>query len=471
MVEFLTFFLGLATGVHRVELNVTGPVAAVEVRLSGKTLATLTAAPWVVDCDLGQRPLPHDLVAIARDAQGRELDRAEQWINMEMLRTVASLAVDTDAEGRARALAVDWQSIGEPEPQQIAATFNGRPLDVTDPGHIPLPAHDGKDFHYVSADLEFSESRSSRRETEFGGIRTQRISSQLTAVVVSVDRWTGLPPMGRMGSWFLKDGEPLEIHGVDKGVIDLFVVRGPGAQAALDELARAVVHSGFAPKQGQIATLNDWHPATFFSGPRETVKARIRDHRAALMPLRDFAPFSHKLRLNFVSPRPGMVSPAGITPDTFLHSRAYAAGEGGLSWLVRRQPPMSFAPKIREAVAVAGTNARAGNRRRAVLLVIAAGEADSSDYSVADTRELLRALQVPLYVWSLGSPDPEWGEVTDLGDPSTSKPLKVVERLRRATIALQRDLKAQRVFWLEGRHLPQRIELAPDARGVRLAGL
>lgn len=470
MVEFLTFFLGLTTGVHPVELNVTGPVAAVEIQLDGKTLATLTAAPWVVDCDLGHRPLPHDLVAIARDAQGRELDRAEQWINMQMLRTVASLAVDTDAEGRARALAVDWQSIGEPEPRQIAATFDGQPLDVTDPEHIPLPAHDGKDFHYVSADLEFSESRSNRRETELGGMRTQRISTELTAVVVSVDRPTGLPPRGRMESWFLKDGEPLEIHGVEKGVIDLFVVRGPGAQTALDELARAVVHSGYVVKQGPIAALKDWHPATFFGGPEEIVIARMRDHVATLMPLRKIAPFSQKLRLNFVSPRPGMVSPAGITPDTFLHSQTYAANEGGLSWLVRRQPPMRFAPKIREAVAVAATNARAGNRRRAVLLVTATDEADASKYSVADTRELLRALQVPLYVWSLGSPDPEWGEVTDLGDPTISRPGKIVDRIRRATIDLRRDLKAQRVIWLEGRHLPQRIELAPEAKGVRLAG-
>ncbi len=96
------------------------------------------------------------------------------------------------------------------------------------------------------------------------------------------------------------------------------------------------------------------------------------------------------------------------------------------------------------------------------------GQTWADDYSIADTREFLRAFQVPLYVWSLGASDPEWGEVTDLGD--LSKPLQVAERLRRATVALQRDLKAQRVVWLKGRHLPQRIELAPEARGVRLAG-
>ena len=45
MVEFLTLFLGLYTGVHTVELNVVGEVAQIEVRLDGHTVATLTEPP------------------------------------------------------------------------------------------------------------------------------------------------------------------------------------------------------------------------------------------------------------------------------------------------------------------------------------------------------------------------------------------------------------------------------------------
>ncbi len=499
MVEFLTFFLGLTTGVQAVELSVAGPVAEVEVRLDGKTLATLTGAPWVVDCDLGDRPLPHDLVAIARDAEGKELDRTEMWINLAPRQSAATLAVDTDERGHARALRVDWQSIGEPEPEQIEATFDGRPLDVTNPDHIPLPDHETQDFHYVSAAIDFSGVQDSRRDAELGGVRVRKISTQLTAVVVNLDGRQGLPAVGRMRSWFLKDGQPLAIHGVEKGPMELYVVRAPGSQAVLDELARTVLESSFKPSDGPAGMWRDWDPAEFFTGRSKAVEERIKSHHHQLTPLRYFAAFNHKIRLYFVSPRPGPLTPAGIGPEMFAHSRTYAGSEGGLSWLVRKQPLLAFEPQVGEAVALAGLTARAGNRRRAVLLITANATvdaaADASGYSPADTRALLRALQVPLYVWSLavprlspsgavprlspsgavprlspsgGTSNPGWGEATDLGE--LSKPGKVVARLQQASAALQRDLKDQRVVWLEGRHLPQQIELAAAARGIRLAG-
>ena len=234
MVQFLTLFLGLTTGLHPVELNVAGPVASVEVRLDGETIATLAGEPWVFECDLGDRPLPHDLVAVARDADGRELDRAEQWINLAPRRSEATLTIRSDAEGKAQALRLDWESIGQPEPEQIEVVFDGRPLTVTDPNDIPLPTTDSGEFHYVSANVRFGEDRESRPETDFGGLHGAEISSGLTAVVVHLDGRAGLPPAGSMRSWFVKRGEPLEVHGVEKGAMDLFFIPGPGAQDALD---------------------------------------------------------------------------------------------------------------------------------------------------------------------------------------------------------------------------------------------
>ncbi len=129
---------------------------------------------------------------------------------------------------------------------------------------------------------------------------------------------------------------------------------------------------------------------------------------------------------------------------------------------------------VREAVALAGMRAGAGNQRRAVLLITtdtSDSHDDTSEFSAADTRGLLQALQVPLYVWSFGddsSTTSEWGRVTHLGD--LSQPHKTLDRLGRATAELQRDLKNQRIVWLKGRHLPQQIELGAEASGLRLAG-
>ncbi len=468
MVEFLTLFLGLTSGLHTVELSVAGQVATIEVQLDGEPLATLTEEPWTVDCDLGPKPLPHDLVAIARDADGEELDRAEQWINMASLHSAATLAVSSDADGQARALRVEWQSIGTTEPQQIEATFDGQPLDTTDPEHIPLPAHDGDDFHYASAAVEFSAAQSSRRETEFGGARTDKISTQLTAVVLDLEGRSRLPSVAKMRTWFLKHGEPLEIHGIEKGAMDLIVVRQPGAHAVLDALAKTALEISYKPGQGPAGAWRDWDPEHLFAGDPATVATRLRTQNYRLGPLREFAALNHQVRLRFISPRAGRLSPAGLEPEMFLHSRTYTGSEGGLSWLAQRQPTMHFAPRIGEAVSLAGMIARAGNRRRAVLLIATSVAPGASEQSLADTRELLRALQVPLYVWSVAASDLGWGEAIDLGD--LAKPKAAVTRLQRATAALQRDLEDQRVVWLKGRHLPHQIELGAEAKGVRLSG-
>jgi hypothetical protein len=42
--------------------------------------------------------------------------------------------------------------------------------------------------------------------------------------------------------------------------------------------------------------------------------------------------------------------------------------------------------------------------------------------------------------------------------------------LAQAAGELRRSLRRQRIVWLEGRHLPQKIELGPAARGISLAG-
>ncbi len=468
MVQFLTLFLGLTSGIHHVELNVAGPVAAVEIRLDDRALATLTAAPWAFECDLGDRPLPHDLVAIARDADGRELDRAARWINIAPRRSQATLAIRTDKEGRAQALRLDWESIGQPEPDQIEVIFDGQPLTVTDPDDIPLPATGSDELHYASASVRFAGDQESRPETDFGSVRGAEISSELTAVVVHLDDRSSLPAADKMRSWFVKRGRPLEVHGVEKGAMDLFFIPGPGAQDALDSLAKAVVKSAYVPGRGPIQPWLDWQPGRTVAGPQGETREQRLIRRRQLAALFEVGPLDYKVSLRFLSPIAGPLTPDGLSREMFVHSRKYSGSEGGLSRLFQRQPPMSFPPQVGAAVAMAGMTLHAGNRRRAVVLISAGAAEDESQYSPSMTRDYLRALHVPLHVWSFAAdPDRAWGESYDLGDPTEPK---AARRLMLATRQLQRDLRNQRVVWLEGRHLPHQIELGPEALGIRFAG-
>jgi hypothetical protein len=84
MIEIVSLFLGLVSGPQPVELAVGGRPAAVEIRLDGELVAGLTSPPWRFEIDLGEALAPHELVAIARDESGRELDRARRWVNIDM---------------------------------------------------------------------------------------------------------------------------------------------------------------------------------------------------------------------------------------------------------------------------------------------------------------------------------------------------------------------------------------------------
>src|SRR5204862_251421 len=79
---FLTLFLGLIAGVHPVAVSVTAPVSVVEVELDGAVAGRARSAPWTVSVDFGPDLAPHELVARGLDAEGHEVSRARQWINL-----------------------------------------------------------------------------------------------------------------------------------------------------------------------------------------------------------------------------------------------------------------------------------------------------------------------------------------------------------------------------------------------------
>lgn len=470
MIEFLTLFLGLTRGPQLVELDVVGPVAEVEVRLDGEALATLTAPPWLLEVDLGQSLLPHDLVAEARDAEGRVLDRTEQWINVSLSRAEARMAFESDEQGRPEAVRVIWESIGQTRLEDVEIEFDGRTMPVDDPERVPLPDHRPDDFHYVSGSVRIAgrpgEEVTERLATDYGGPRSAEISTELTAVAVVLDKHGGLPSAARMGSWFVKDGRPLKVHGVERGDADLIVVRASGSQPALDALAKEAYSSVISTREA-IPGLQDWDPAKrFAAGPR----AADRDGPYGLVNLSRFAPLDSEIRVHWVSPHSGTLSPRGIEPGTFVRSRDLSSSEGVFLQLARSAEPVTFTPKIAEAVALGGILAHSDNRRRAVVLILGGDEEDESKHSAAIARDYLHALRVPLVVWTVGSgvDRGDWTEAVDLGD--TARPQRALRGLQAAVDDLQRGLRRQRIVWLEGRHLPQKIELGPAARGIRLAG-
>jgi len=466
MIEFISVILGLVTGLRPVELSVVGVVAEVEIQLNGETQAVLEGPPWIFDCDFGEELAPHHLVAVSRDAEGQEIDRAERLVNVETESAAAELSLIADPQGKATAVRLVWESIGQIEPLAIEVAFDDKPLEVKNPRRIPLPRHDLADFHFVTAILHFNNNTSSYLQAGFGGELGDELETRLTAV--AVQRIKGrLPAAEKMAGWFEAEGKALRVHGVEKGTTEVLVVRDPSIQPQLDALAW-YVYNRSRPNDGpREHTGSDL--ASRLDGDQPQ-RARFAGDRQNKERLRLFALLGSKAQVRFVAPASALLLPSGVQEDIFLHSPGFPAHEEGLGRLALIQPPQRFDIQLTDAVALAGLVAHSTRNRRAVLLLLGDNNLDTSRYQTVDVRSYLRDLGVPLYVarFGGGGTDPAWGEVFDLGD--LEKPAEAERQFRRVFENLAKSLEQQRLIWLIGRHLPQHIELGPAAVGIRLAG-
>jgi hypothetical protein len=458
VVEFLSVLIGLYVGVHPVELAVATEVAAVEIRLDGKLLTVLSEPPWTFDCDFGANPVPHELVASARNARGEEIDRVSRWINLADSPAAASMTFETGDGGRPVAVRISWESIGVRQPHAVELLFDGEPLEFADPRRVPLPPFDPHEIHFVSAKLRFTDEQISRLEASFGGALGEEVRTELTAVAVVLERRGALPPVAMLQDWFTKDGAPLAVHGVEKGSAEVIFVRDPTVQAHLERL-------------GDLALREATGTATGRPRPIATSSTQRRSQgKPAPDQLRRLAWLGKDVYLQFLAPGAAPLLGDDLIPEIFPHSPAYGADDGGFLRISQQPTEMAFPIHFADAVAIAGMAAHGTHERRAVVALLGETPGDRSQHSIEAVSSYLRQLHVPLAVWRFTdeSTRSEWPEARFVGPRPGDR--KVPERFREALADLRRTLRRQRVVWLEGRHLPQHIELAPAARGIRLAG-
>ena len=426
MISFLTLLLGLAVGVRPIEVQADPAVAAVEFRLDDRLLLVLTAPPWKALVDFGP-PLPHELVAIARDRDGAEIGRAVQLINVRRSLAEATLTLLPGAGGRGRAARLAWASALSEKPKRVELTMDGQPLDPGDLSRIALPDFRPADVHILRAVLVFNEGSQATAELLCGGVKREtsngpetmrgETQAELTAIPVV---FRGRPPKeSEMDGWFLAKGKPVRVEAVEESPGEIVVVKDENASGWIAELRSS-------PFVSQRYTFT----------------------------------LAYGQRLRFCWP--GTRKPADTAPgyDVFLRSSDYVG-----SWDVRKllvdvaPPEYSGPPRLGDAVAAAALSAVAANRPRAVVLVVA-GPDDESAWPVEWTLGYLRALRVPLFVWTKKKQMAAvWGK---------ADVLSTVGNLSDAVQRVSKAVEWQRIVWLEGRHLPQTVSLSPKARRVTL---
>jgi hypothetical protein len=434
MIAFVTLLLGLISGVYPIEVTVGGPVAAVDFTLDGAEAGRIEHPPWVGRVNLGADLLPHELVAHALDAQGKEIASATQWINLPRPPAEVQVVLENDGKGVPRSARLAWQSVNGVNPASIDLTLDGEPLTVDGSGRAALPPKDLSSLHVLSADLWFPPGVTAHRDVAYGGQYGSEVSTELTAVPVRVRPGASLPPAPGLAGWLTLGGRPLTADAVENGPSKVIVVRVPSGQEILNKLAAA-------------------------------------NRRLSYLDFRDRMRLGPEDRVRFLSLASSPYRQSKIPAELFGLSRELTPKDGGLFWLLTGytylNPSKAGEQRIADAVAVAGLQAAAENDRRAVVLVLGGHEADASRYDPATVRRYLEAVHVPLFVWNLygtGSSaarawTESWGKVEDISS---------MPKLEAAVSRLKAELDSQRIVWLDGRHLPQAIVLGPEAKGVEM---
>lgn len=440
MITFVTLFLGLFLGVQPVQVRVNEEVAAVELFLDGEPAGRLHGPPWRGRLDLGAVLEPHHLEAVALDREGRELARAERWINLPRPPAEVSLFLEEDAEGRKTAR-LFWESVLGTKPESLRMELDGEPLAGADLSGVELPEVDPETVHFLRAELEFPDNVSTSSELVFGGGFRDAVDTRLTAVPLQAPGKNS-PTLTSLQGRLVGDGEPLSVVALEEGAVDLVLVPDGGALSLLRSLSL------------------EWQS-------HSSVRTQYRTTQTSPeAELRRTLPLPKEQRLRFLWPFPQVRSgDRGIPFNLFLSTPELTQADGGLVWLLSRMAPpggLDRSTRLATAVAVAGTVAAGRNRRRAVVLLWSGGEGDRSRLPAVTVRRYLEHLRVPLRVWSLKEdlPAPGWGETEDAS---------TLLELERAYKRLTRDLERQRIAWVAGTHLPQRIETVAGEADLRLA--
>lgn len=425
MIEFVTLFLGIAFGVHTIELSAAPGVARIELYVDG-TRTGWMAAPWTATIDLGSEIAPRELVAVALDADGKRIGEARQWVNRATSEAEARFVLTRDRAGRVTAARLVWRCPASPDPPAISASFDGRPIEVEDPERIPVPTHSAGAAHLLLADLTFAGGLTATAIAGFGGTRSDETHRELSALPVRLSRGARLPRPDRMDGWFESHGRPLRVAAVEDGPAEVVFVMAGKVRQDFERLAA-----------------EDFHP---WPWPRS---------RPLGLPAAS--------RFRFMTTTPRVVVESRAVTRIFPVSEEYTPADDSFLRLGKRAflDEVPSPPRIAETVATSALAATRRERRRAVVLLLGSEAEDASDLDAPRVRRYLSRIRVPLHVWRVST-----GESGVIGDWPGAADASTIDGLGRAFEVLRADLESQRIVWVEGSVVPSAIEVSPKAAGV-----
>jgi len=430
MITFVTLLLGLVLGPQPVELAVAEEVAGVELWLDGRRVVDVTGPPWETVVDFGDELVPHELVAVARDEEGRELQRVRRFVNVPREVVEARIVLDPASPNEPRSAEVVWEAV-DLEPESWSVTLDGEALRVSDLSRFELPDYDPEEIHFLSAVLRFPDAVSARAEASFGGVYADRVATELTAVALSQHGEDKLRGPEDLAGWFRAGDREVPVVALDRRPpANVVLVIDPAAREALRRLAGFI---GPGRRRAVLQRLGLDDRAIYLQPSAERVAGQRQVFDT-------FQPLVYSLaeqRMDFVQ----VVTSALGAPHNLEHTPR----------------------RLADAVAVAGLLAAHDRRSRAVVLVVGA-EGGDSRVLPEQARDFLAALGVPLFVWRAARRKDVKEGLPELSDWPDARLLARSRDFRDRIEEVRRSLDAQRIVWLDGKYLRREIELTAAAR-------
>jgi len=416
----------------------TGPVAEVAFELDGREVVRLFERPYRQPLDFGDEYAPHELVARAYDAKGKQIALARQWINLPRAAAEVEILIVKNASGKPVAARLAWASRLGPHPSKVSLTLDGSELVLDEQFRAALPPLVSSTTHVLTAEVEFSGDLRGRADMVLGGDLADETGTELTAVPV-FGRSGEAPTAKSLEGRFTAGGVPLKVTSVVREPALVLMVRDERLDDS--ELRKMFFALSAGPGVGsQRLRSYEWR-----------TRMGKSDRLEVVWPIPKQVPDRDAWNVLFETMKLDGPSPSFFDAVAGVHG-----------------PDQAPAPRrYADAAAVAGVRAAASGSRRAVVLVLTWADEDRSLRSAESVRRYLQRIHVPLFVWSLGETKPPfrlpasaWGDYEDVSSPG--KFLDAVHRVLD-------DLDRQSVVWLKGGHLPQDIVLADAGDGLAIA--
>jgi hypothetical protein len=392
-IVFLSLFLGLVTGFQNVSLRVDDGVKLVRIELGGREVARMESAPWSARVDFGKALTPRELTAIAYGADGKEITRIAQVINLS--RPAAEMEIVIRREGQRP---VEAELVGRHRLHKSASgaklSVDGAPVRVGRDFRARLPEMGPAHPHVVSAEMEFEDGAVARRDIVLSSAAFSRsVESELTPMLVMSE---GKRSDAILETCFSSGGATLKATAMEKSDAIVVMVRDPATRPIVSPAAQSRFN-------GETAERILWPVSRPISAPGEPTAIAF----------------------------PQSVNHGNVTTVSWLLTQRLAPAPASTE-------PRQFA----DAVAVAALSTLQKGHRRAVVLVLSKLP-DTSLYSAPVVRGYLEEVGVPLFVWSADGPRSDltaaWGRIDDIS---------TLAGMEAAVTRLNASLAAQRIVWV-----------------------